>query len=272
MNTNQPIGVIDSGLGGLSILRHLTNDLPCEGFVYFADSIFCPYGKRNFHEIRGRAFLIVEYLLNIYNVKLVVVACNTLTAAAIDELRAKYSIPFVGMEPAIKPAALNTKTGVIGVLATEGTFNGKLFKQTQEKYASDIKVIVQAGNGLVELIEKGITDGYDIERLLNKYLKPMKNSGVDLLALGCTHYPFLLETINKMYPDFKIIDPAPAISKHTATVLNKHGMKNLMGTCKNPTVAHHRQIDLLTTGQADDLQKFAKKIIHASFTTKTITL
>ena len=126
--SNNPIGVIDSGFGGLSVLRHLLVDLPHESFVYFADSAFCPYGKRSFEEIQTRMSLIVEYLLSVHETKVIVVACNTATAAAIDVLRTKYSVPFIGMEPAKKPAALNTKTGVVGVLATEGTFNGRLFK------------------------------------------------------------------------------------------------------------------------------------------------
>ena len=246
---NKPVGVIDSGLVGLSVLRHLINDLQSEDFIYFADSSYCPYGKRSFEEIQKRSCLIVDELINNYDVKLIVVACNTITAAAIDLLRAKYSIPFVGMEPAIKPAALNTKTGVIGVLATEGTFNGRLFKETQEKYASDIKVIIRAGNGLVELIEKGITSGNEIESLLNNYIQPMTEQGADLLVLGCTHYPFLTDTVNKMFPNLLIIDPAPAVSRHTVNILKEQCLFNNQ---------NNRKIKIVTTGQITNIQRGAK--------------
>ncbi|MDD2564487.1 MAG: glutamate racemase [Salinivirgaceae bacterium] len=218
-NNNAPIGVIDSGLGGLSVLQHLISDIPNESYIYFSDNAYCPYGKKSFAEIQSRVFDIVRFLIDKYNVKLVVVACNTATAAAIDELRANFPIPFVGMEPAIKPAALKTKTGVIGVLATEGTFNGRLFKNTYEKYATEATMIVTAGNNLVEYIEAGIVDGTDIENLLKNYIDPMVTNNADLLVLGCTHFPLLSDTIKTLYPKLNLIDPAPAISKQTLNIL-----------------------------------------------------
>ena len=252
-NNKIPIGVIDSGFGGLSVLRHLLVDLPDENFVYFADNDFCPYGRRRFEEIQDRICFIVDYLIREYNVKLIVVACNTATAAAIDLLREKFNIPFIGMEPAIKPAALNTKTGIIGVLATEGTFNGRLFKQTKQKYASDIQVIIKAGNGLVELVEKGITTGNEVEELLYQYITPMVKTGADLLVLGCTHYPFLSETIIKLFPTLQIIDPAPAVSKQTVSVLTTMHIKNKK--------KKNRSIVLLTSALCEDLQSFSEKVL-----------
>ena len=225
-NNNAPIGVIDSGLGGLSVLRHLITDIPNESYIYFSDNAHCPYGKKSFSEIQSRVFNIVRFLIAKYNVKLVIVACNTATAASIDELRANFSIPFVGMEPAIKPAALKTKTGVIGVLATEGTFNGRLFKNTYEKYATEATMIVTAGNNLVEYIEAGIVDGTDIENLLKNYIDPMVHKNADLLVLGCTHFPFLSETIKTLYPKLNLIDPAPAVSKQTLNILNINDIEN----------------------------------------------
>lgn len=251
-NCKFPIGVIDSGLGGLSVLRYLLADMPNENFVYFADSEFCPYGRRQFNEIRERVVAIVRYLIRKHNVKLIVVACNTATAAAIDHLREKFEIPFIGMEPAIKQAALNTKTGVVGVLATEGTFNGRLFKQTSEKYASEIQVIIQNGNGLVEFVENGITAGDEIEKLLLQYITPAVKSGADLLVLGCTHYPFLSGTITKLFPKLTIIDPAPAISKQTIAILNAKHIENP----KN----ENRNILLLTTGAEHKFCGFVEKI------------
>ena len=221
-----PIGVIDSGLGGLSVLRYLISDMSNESFVYFSDNAFCPYGKKSFNEIQQRVFNIVNLLRNTYNVKLVVVACNTATAAAIDQLRIEYSIPFVGMEPAIKPAALQTKTGVVGVLATEGTFNGRLFKNTYEKYGSEAKMIITAGNSLVEFIEDQILEGDEIESLLQNYITPMIENNADLLVLGCTHFPFLSNTINKLYPTLRLVDPAPAISKQTQRILKQNNIEN----------------------------------------------
>lgn len=221
---NSPIGVIDSGIGGLSVLKYLLATHENEHFVYFADSAYCPYGRKEYHELQHRVIKIVDFLINKHNVKLVVVACNTATAAAIDTLRATFKIPFVGMEPAIKPAALSTISKVIGVLATEGTFNGRLFKETTERFASEIKVIVQAGNGLVELIERDETDGEEIKKLLLRYITPMIEANADLLVLGCTHFPFLETTISQLFPEIELIDPAPAIARQTYNILKQNNI------------------------------------------------
>ncbi|HON17805.1 MAG TPA: glutamate racemase [Salinivirgaceae bacterium] len=194
------IGIFDSGFGGLSVWRYLVNDIPNKRMVYLADSGYCPYGHRSYDDIRDRTRSIVDFLIDQFSVKIVVVACNTATAAAIDFLRDHYSIPLVGMEPAIKPAALQTQSKVVGVLATEGTFNGRLFRQTSEKYANGIKMLIQPGHGLVEFIEQGITSGNEVESLLQKYISPMVEQGADNLVLGCTHYPFLAPTIEKLFP------------------------------------------------------------------------
>ncbi|MEG2849680.1 MAG: glutamate racemase [Bacteroidales bacterium] len=214
------IGVFDSGVGGLSVWREMIKIMPCERFVYVSDSGYCPYGPKPKEEIIERARKITEYLIN-RGASVIVVACNTATAAAIDYLREFYPIPFVGMEPAVKPAALNTITGVIGVLATKGTFNGELYLRTLHKFAANAIVIEQIGEGLVELVEQGKVNTPQAEALLKKYLLPMVEKNVDSLVLGCTHYPFLIETIQKIIGNkMVIINPAPAVAKRVKEVVN----------------------------------------------------
>ena len=180
------IGVFDSGLGGLSVWNEIINILPNEQIVYFADSGYCPYGNRTREDITQRVKLITDFLIS-KGVSLIVVACNTVTAASIDYLRENYTIPFVGMEPAVKPAILNSKSGVVGVLATKGTLNGALYKRTLNKYKQGTIVLEQAGEGLVELVEAGETSSAKGRELLERYLLPMLEQGADHIVLGCTH-------------------------------------------------------------------------------------
>lgn len=223
MSDNRPIGIFDSGIGGVSVWKELVKFLPNESFVYYADSENCPYGSKSHHDVLLLSKKITDFLIS-HDCKLIVVACNTATAAAIDFLRENYDIPFVGMEPAIKPAAINTKTKNIGVLATDGTFNGRLFQETSQKFASDISVHVQIGFGLVELVEKGMEQSEQAEALISKYLTPMFEKGVDQVVLGCTHYPFFMPVINKVKGDraITIIEPADAIAKQTKFLLDQN--------------------------------------------------
>lgn len=212
------IGVFDSGLGGLSVWRELIKVLPEESYCYIADSGYCPYGPKSKEEIIDRAKKIVDFLIG-RGASIIVVACNTATAAAIDYLREHYSIPFVGMEPAVKPAVLNSKSGVIGVLATKGTFKGELYLRTLHKFASGVKVIEQVGEGLVEVVEDGKMESDIAYTLLNRYLSPMIESGADNIVLGCTHYPFLINQINRITKgSINIINPAPAIAKRALSL------------------------------------------------------
>lgn len=224
-----PIGVFDSGVGGLTVLKELMKQLPHESFIYFADINNCPYGSKTQDEVILLATQITEFLLD-KKCKLIVVACNTATAAAIEYLRKNYKISFVGMEPAVKLAALNTKTGTIGILATHGTFQGKLFKETSQKWAYGKKLMIQSGEGLVEFVEAGKLDGLKVNNLLKKYLLPMLDNNVDQIVLGCTHYPFLLKSIEKII-DGKatIVDPAPAIAKRTFELLKELNLLNNEG-------------------------------------------
>ncbi|RPH33939.1 MAG: glutamate racemase [Bacteroidales bacterium] len=224
MSDSRPIGVFDSGAGGLSVLKALVKELPNESFIYFADSANCPYGSKPKDEIIALSSAITDFLISM-GCKVIVVACNTATAAAIDWLRENYSVPFIGMEPAIKPAALNTKSKSIGVLATAGTFKGRLYIETSHKYASDVNVCYQVGEGLVELVEQGIENTHEAEDLLLKYVKPMLECNIDQLVLGCTHYPFFKPLLEKILPpNVEIIDPSPAVAKQVLKVLVENQM------------------------------------------------
>ncbi|MFP4555890.1 MAG: glutamate racemase [Bacteroidales bacterium] len=215
------IGVFDSGLGGLTVLKELVKLLPHHSFIYFADTANCPYGHKSKDEIITLSKRITEFLIS-KNCQAIVVACNTATASAIDFLRENYDIPFIGMEPAVKPAALSTKTKSIGVLATEGTFNGRLYRETTSKYAANVNVTYQIGEGLVELVERGESTSTQALELLTKYVKPMVDNNIDHLVLGCTHYPFFTPLLNKILPNnIRIINPAPAVAKQTKRVLQQ---------------------------------------------------
>lgn len=224
MNNHNPIGIFDSGVGGLSIWIKLIKLLNLESFIYYADSANCPYGTKPKDEIIDLSGKMTKFLIA-KNCKLIVVACNTATAGAIDYLRKNYDVPFIGIEPAIKPAALNSKTKHIGVLATEGTFNGRLFNETKRKFTNGIDVKIQIGSGLVELIENGKYNSKEASDLLKKYLIPMLDNNVDQIVLGCTHYPFLLPLIKKIIKDkAEIIDPAEAVAKQTKKQLELHNI------------------------------------------------
>lgn len=225
MSNNNPIGVFDSGLGGISVLNHLTSIMPNEQFIYVADSAYCPYGTKPVEYIQQRALRIVDWLLQ-KKVKLVVVACNTATAAAIGFLRKWYNIPFVGMEPAIKPAASLTKTNVVGVLATQNTFNGELFKETRQKYATHIQTIIQVGHGLVEIVENDRIDSPEALSLVSQYTAPMVSANADYIVLGCTHYPFLQDIIKQVAPSLNIIDPAEPVARRTLQLLEMYNLKS----------------------------------------------
>lgn len=215
------IGIFDSGVGGLTVLSELYRLIPRATFHYFADNANCPYGPKGTGEIIKLSSKITEYLIA-KQCDIIVVACNTATAAAIDHLRANYKIPFVGMEPAVKPAALNTKTNSIGVLATAGTFNGRLYRETTGKYAANIKVNYQVGEGLVELVEAGKSNSQEAKVLLMKYISPMLSENIDHLVLGCTHYPFFTPLLKELLPpNVVIVNPAPAVAQQAVRVLTQ---------------------------------------------------
>lgn len=239
------IGVFDSGEGGLSVLKEITRLLPEAEYVYYSDNAHCPYGEKSPEYIQDRARAITERLLT-EGADVIVVACNTATAAAISVLRSEYSdassqevrdrvreltggrhdhICFIGMEPAVKPAALGTRTGVVGVLATAGTLKGSKYLKTKESVDDQVNVFEHVGRGFVELVEKGRLSGSEAEDVVKASLGPLLSAGADIIVLGCTHYPFLLPVLQKVAgPDIRFIDPAPAVARQLVHVLERDGM------------------------------------------------
>ena len=243
----QPIGVFDSGVGGTSIWKEIHELLPNENTIYLADSANAPYGPKGKQAIIDLCIKNTELLLN-KGAKLIVVACNTATTNAIEHLRAHYDVPFIGIEPAIKPAALKTKTNAIGILATKGTLSSALFSSTSDKFASHVHVIEQIGEGIVPLIENGDLYSEDMQSLLNTYLQPMITADIDHLVLGCTHYPYLIPILSKMLPEsVKIIDSGEAVARQTKAILEKNNLLNL----NTSSLLHHT---FITNGNPDVLQ------------------
>ena len=232
---NEPLGIFDSGIGGTSIWKEVVKLLPNESTIYLADSKNAPYGEKSSEEIIALSVKNTEFLLS-KGCKLIIVACNTATTNAIDYLRKNYTIPFIGIEPAIKPAALLSKTGAIGILATKGTLASKLFEKTTKEYTKNITTIEQDGEGLVPLIEQGKLNSHEINDLLSTYLKPMLKFNIDHLVLGCTHYPYLIPQIKKIIGEnITIIDSGEAVAKQTKAILEKH---NLLSA--STTTNHHQ--------------------------------
>jgi glutamate racemase len=252
MNAFSPIGVFDSGIGGLSVWKELASMLPGESMIYLADSAHAPYGTKSKKYITERSRVITSFLVD-KGCKLIVVACNTATGAAISALRREFDVPFIGVEPAVKPAALASKTGHIGVLATARTFKGEHFKRTSGMFAGAVEVHVQAGTGLVELIEAGLLKSRETHDLLEQYLRPMIDSGIDQLVLGCTHYPFLIPMIRNILPaGVNIIDPAPAVARQTRKVL-----ENFSGLNPGPNSPVYQ---FFTTGDPGPLELILKQV------------
>lgn len=221
MNTDQPIGIFDSGVGGLSVWREIARQLPHENTLYFADQIHIPYGPRSLDQIRSFSEAITRYLID-RGCKLIVVACNTASAAALKYLRATFpDVPFVGMEPAVKPAAQQTRTGVVGVMATPATFQGELFASVVERFANGVKLINQVCPGLVEQVEAGQLNAPETLALLDRFLTPIRSGGADTIVLACTHYPFVIDAIRQLARGIDVIDPAPAIARQINRVLSE---------------------------------------------------
>ncbi|MDD7884443.1 glutamate racemase [Flavivirga sp. 57AJ16] len=228
----QPIGIFDSGVGGTSIWKAIHTLLPYEDTIYLADSFNAPYGQKEKEAIINLSIKNTEHLIN-KGCKLIVVACNTATTNAIDYLRNTYKLPFIGIEPAIKPAALQTKSNAIGILATKGTLSSALFSKTSGMFANNINVIEQVGEGIVELIENGKLQSDEMKGLLEIYLKPMIDAHIDYLVLGCTHYPYLISLLTELLPSHvKIIDSGEAVARQTKAILIKN---NLLNTKARPS-------------------------------------
>jgi glutamate racemase len=228
---NSPIGVFDSGVGGLSVLQAIWRELPSEEFIFFADQANVPYGLRSLEQVRAFAEGITRYLLD-QGAKLIVVACNTASAAALHYLREKFPhTPFVGMEPAVKPAAEQTLSGVVGVLATPATFQGALYASVVERFANGVQLLQHTCPGLVVQIEAGRLDAPETRATLAEALNPMLAQGIDTVVLGCTHYPFVIPIIESIAgPRVRVIDPAPAVARQARRVLDQRGLLHNRGT------------------------------------------
>lgn len=215
----RPIGLMDSGVGGLSILREVRRLLPNEDLIYFADQANVPYGPRPLLEIRALAEDIVRFLLE-REAKTIVIACNAASAASLHSLRATFpGVPFVGMEPAVKPAAQNTRSGIIGVITTEATFQGELFASVVGRFARDKEVVTQVCPEFVTLVEAGILNGDGARATVRTRLQPLLDAGIDQLVLGCTHFPFLSDLLSEEAgPGVTIVDPAPAVARQAGRV------------------------------------------------------
>ena len=246
---NYPLGIFDSGLGGLSILKEIRVLLPGESILYFADQGRVPYGPRPKEEIQNFSDEITRFLLE-RDAKMIVIACNTASAAALETLRQTFPhIPFVGMEPAIKPAVEKTKTGAIGVIATQATFESARFARVVDRFAKGVRVLAQPSPDLVIQVERGEFDTPRTRQILHHYLDPLLADGIDSIVLGCTHYSFLAKAIREVVGDtVEIVDPAPAVAKQVKRVLDQQGL-----TASSPLTSDpKRAITAYTSGDLSD--------------------
>ncbi|NBI50797.1 glutamate racemase [Burkholderia sp. ISTR5] len=263
--TAAPVGIFDSGLGGLSVLRAVRAQLPEESFVYVADSRHAPYGERDDAFIIERTLAIGEWLAA-RGAKALVVACNTATAQSIAVVRETLAIPLVGVEPGIKPATLASRSRVAGVLATAATLRSARFESLIERYAADCRFLRQPGHGLVEAIERGDTGSPALRALLDGYLEPMLAAGADTLVLGCTHYPFLDATIRELTQDrLTLIDTSEAIARQLARVLDDHGLRAPAGTTARPP-------RLYSTDDGGRLQALAAALLDLDAPAETVAI
>lgn len=250
-----PIAIFDSGVGGLSVMRAIRQDYPPEDLLYLADQAHVPYGPRPLEEVRSFSEDITRYLLG-EGAKMIVVACNTASAAALKYLRQKFpEVPFVGMEPAVKPAAERTQTGVVGVLATPATFQGALYASVIERFANGVTVLQDTCPGLVGQIEAGQLEDPETRAILEKSLYPMLDQGIDTVVLGCTHYPFVIPIIQDILgPDVRVIDPAPAIARQVGRLLAQgklHAPQRSVG-----------KVRILTTGDPMRLEELISELLE----------
>jgi glutamate racemase len=261
---SQPIGVFDSGVGGLSVLRAMRQLMPEEPVIYFGDQGHVPYGPRPVEQVRDFSGAITRFLLD-QGAKLIVVACNTASAAALHYLRENFPhIAFVGMEPAVKPAAEHTRSGLVGVLATPATFQGALYASVLERFANGVQVLQHTCPGLVGQIEKGDLDGDETRAILEDALRPMLDRGIDTVVLGCTHYPFVIPLIERIVGEsVRVIDPAPAVAKQAKRLLEAQGMKIPAGECA--------EVRLYTSGDVDAFTSLLPKLLGESGPVQPVT-
>ena len=238
-------------------MKEIRKVLPSERFIYYSDNAHCPYGEKSPEYIQDRARSITRLLMD-RGAEAIVVACNTATGAAIATLRAEFDIPFIGMEPAVKPAALGTRSGVIGVLATAGTLKASKYLNTKELYQDDVRIEEHVGEGFVQLVERGELDGPETERVVRASLQPLLDAGADTIVLGCTHYPFLRPVIERIAgPDVQVIDPAPAVARQLVKVLTDRGIPISSHSGPDP---ESPAVELLSSGDPATLHALAATI------------
>jgi len=249
-----PVGVFDSGVGGLSVLKAMRKQIPAQPAIYFGDQAHVPYGSRSLEEVRAFSEAATGFLLA-QGAKLIVVACNTASAAALHYLRQRFpQTPFVGMEPAVKPAAETTRSGVVGVLATPATFQGSLYASVVERFAGGVKILQDTCPGLVGEIERGNLDGPETRAILERALNPMLAQGIDTVVMGCTHYPFVIPMIEQIAgTGVRVIDPAPAVARQAGRLLEQNGWLE-RGSAAAP-------LRILTSGDPQPLEALLPKLL-----------
>ena len=252
-----PIGIFDSGVGGLSVWRQVVHHLPCESVLYLADQAHVPYGNRSAAEIQHFCLAVADQLVD-QGCKALVVACNTASAVALQPLRRRYpDLPILGLEPAVKPAVALTRSGVVGVMATPATFQGQLYRATVGRHASDVRVVEQVCIGLADLVEQGQLEGDDCDHTLRSFLEPMLAAGADTIVLGCTHYPFVIEAIRRLVgPSLAVLDPAPAVARHLGEVLRQRGL----ALPPDSGAGSHR---FFTTGDEQSFDRAVSRLVGA---------
>ncbi|HET6764490.1 MAG TPA: glutamate racemase [Longimicrobiaceae bacterium] len=249
--TARPVGVFDSGVGGLSVAREIRHALPSEHILYLADTAFCPYGDRSLHEVRARTLGAGRFLQD-QGAKVLVVACNTASGAALELLREKLTIPVVGLEPAVKPALAATRNGRVGVMATSGTVRSERLRRLIDTYAGDRQVIAQPCPGLADMVEDGLLEGPALDAKLLELTAPLREGQVDTVVLGCTHYLFVRDAIAAaLGPDVQILDSGPAIARQTRRVLEQAGMLEAAGP---------GSIRFLTTAQPSEVEDVVQRL------------
>ena len=259
MTSANPIGVFDSGVGGLSVLRAMRQLMPNENVIFFGDQGHVPYGPRPLEQVRAFSEGITRFLLD-EGAKLIVVACNTASAAALTHLRETFpDVKFVGMEPAVKPAAETTRTGVVGVLATPATFQGALYASVVERFANGVQLLQDTCPGLVQQIEQGNLDGTETRAILESALRPMLERGIDTVVLGCTHYPFVIPLIEQIVGrSVRVIDPAPAVARQAERLAAERA-----GGTRPPSAGRGR-VQVYTSGDAAAVESLLPKLLGES--------
>ncbi|PWB51164.1 MAG: glutamate racemase [Anaerolineales bacterium] len=257
------MGIFDSGIGGLTVLQAIHQLMPDEPLLYLADQAHVPYGPRQMDEVRRFSEAITRFLID-QGARLIVVACNTASAAALKHLRTTFpEIPFVGMEPAVKPAAEHTKSGIVGVLATPATFQGELYASVVERFGQGVRLLQNTCPGLVAQIETGAFDSPDTRKILEKALRPMLAQGIDTIVLGCTHYPFVIPVIQEIVGlGVRVIDPAPAVARQVQRLLVASDLMEMgRGLQEQITPFPLHMMRFCTTGKSSDFEKLLKNLL-----------